>query len=256
MATFDAYLGTDQRIALVDVFPADSTSLTTSMDLVRDIRAIGQEPIRGLKGTTIIVGDTRRPRPLPGRPAGRFPLLIAGYGRDGLMLASRSARAGADQGDRDEQPVRQRHLRAERAGVPVWLGSGAVRAGRTDLRHLRGGAGHGVRHRVRPEHGLRGVPAEPHQGSLRPHGPEQGSDDGGVVGHGLGHHVGCAGHGRWSSARSPSPGADGAVPRFGLAVAVLLDATIIRMVLVPAFMHLAGRWNWWPGVRQDLTPED
>ena len=34
---------------------------------------------------------------------------------------------------------------------------------------------------------------------------------------------------------------------FGLAVAVLLDATLIRMVLVPAFMHLAGRWNWWPG---------
>jgi RND superfamily putative drug exporter len=36
---------------------------------------------------------------------------------------------------------------------------------------------------------------------------------------------------------------------FGLAVAVFLDATIIRMVLVPAFMQLAGRWNWWPGVR-------
>jgi RND superfamily putative drug exporter len=40
---------------------------------------------------------------------------------------------------------------------------------------------------------------------------------------------------------------------FGLAVAVLLDATIIRMVLVPAFMHLAGRWNWWPGVRAGRT---
>ena len=37
---------------------------------------------------------------------------------------------------------------------------------------------------------------------------------------------------------------------FGLAVAVLLDATIIRMVLVPAFMHLMGRWNWWPGGRR------
>ena len=36
---------------------------------------------------------------------------------------------------------------------------------------------------------------------------------------------------------------------FGLAVAVFLDATLIRMVLVPAIMHLAGRWNWWPGVR-------
>jgi RND superfamily putative drug exporter len=37
---------------------------------------------------------------------------------------------------------------------------------------------------------------------------------------------------------------------FGLAVAVLLDATIIRMILVPAFMHIAGRWNWWPGGRK------
>ncbi len=36
---------------------------------------------------------------------------------------------------------------------------------------------------------------------------------------------------------------------FGLATAVLLDATLIRMVLVPAIMHIAGRWNWWPGVR-------
>ncbi len=41
---------------------------------------------------------------------------------------------------------------------------------------------------------------------------------------------------------------------FGLAVAVLLDATIIRMVLVPAFMQLAGRWNWWPGVRAARPP--
>ncbi len=36
---------------------------------------------------------------------------------------------------------------------------------------------------------------------------------------------------------------------FALAAAVLLDASIIRLVLVPAFMHIAGRWNWWPGVR-------
>ena len=39
---------------------------------------------------------------------------------------------------------------------------------------------------------------------------------------------------------------------FGLAVAVLLDATIIRLVLVPAVLHLAGRWNWWPGTRGAL----
>ena len=40
---------------------------------------------------------------------------------------------------------------------------------------------------------------------------------------------------------------------FGLAVAVLLDATLIRMVIVPAFMHVAGRWNWWPGIRSVST---
>ena len=39
---------------------------------------------------------------------------------------------------------------------------------------------------------------------------------------------------------------------FGLAMAVLLDATVIRMVLVPAFMHLMGRWNWWPGGRRTI----
>lgn len=41
---------------------------------------------------------------------------------------------------------------------------------------------------------------------------------------------------------------------FGLAVAVLLDATLIRMVLVPAFMQLMGRWNWWPGGRRRVRP--
>jgi len=34
----------------------------------------------------------------------------------------------------------------------------------------------------------------------------------------------------------------------GLAVAVALDASIIRILMVPAFMRLLGRWNWWiPG---------
>ncbi len=32
---------------------------------------------------------------------------------------------------------------------------------------------------------------------------------------------------------------------FGLAVAVLLDATLIRTILVPSAMKLLGRWNWY-----------
>jgi RND superfamily putative drug exporter len=31
----------------------------------------------------------------------------------------------------------------------------------------------------------------------------------------------------------------------GLGVAILLDATIVRLLIVPAAMRLLGRWNWW-----------
>jgi RND superfamily putative drug exporter len=31
----------------------------------------------------------------------------------------------------------------------------------------------------------------------------------------------------------------------GLTLAILVDATLVRMALLPAFMHLMGRWNWW-----------
>jgi RND superfamily putative drug exporter len=31
----------------------------------------------------------------------------------------------------------------------------------------------------------------------------------------------------------------------GLTLAVVVDATLVRTVLVPAFMHILGRWNWW-----------
>jgi RND superfamily putative drug exporter len=31
----------------------------------------------------------------------------------------------------------------------------------------------------------------------------------------------------------------------GLAGAIIIDAFIIRTVLVPALMHIAGRANWW-----------
>jgi RND superfamily putative drug exporter len=31
----------------------------------------------------------------------------------------------------------------------------------------------------------------------------------------------------------------------GLAVAVLLDATIVRLILLPALIRLLGEWTWW-----------
>jgi RND superfamily putative drug exporter len=43
----------------------------------------------------------------------------------------------------------------------------------------------------------------------------------------------------------------------GLATAVLVDATLIRVLLVPAFMKMAGKWNWWPmgEARRRETPK-
>jgi len=52
----------------------------------------------------------------------------------------------------------------------------------------------------------------------------------------------------------------------GLAVAVLIDATVVRCLLVPATMTLLGRWNWWAprwlsrvharvGLREHTLPE-
>ena len=31
----------------------------------------------------------------------------------------------------------------------------------------------------------------------------------------------------------------------GVAVGVLLDATVVRALLVPSLMRLLGEWNWW-----------
>src|SRR6185436_405672 len=51
----------------------------------------------------------------------------------------------------------------------------------------------------------------------------------------------------------------------GMAVAIALDATLVRMVLVPATMSMLGKWNWWmptwleralPTIRAEVTDLD
>src|SRR5215216_4823696 len=41
----------------------------------------------------------------------------------------------------------------------------------------------------------------------------------------------------------------------GLATAILIDATIVRGVLLPATMKLLGDWNWWLPQRLQFLPE-
>ena len=53
-------------------------------------------------------------------------------------------------------------------------------------------------------------------------------------------------------------GDDAATKMFGvgLATAILIDATLVRMVLVPATMKLLGRANWWvPGWLDRVLPQ-
>ena len=47
------------------------------------------------------------------------------------------------------------------------------------------------------------------------------------------------------SALATSPGTDVKVLGTALGVGILIDATIVRALLVPALVSLFGRWNWW-----------
>lgn len=42
----------------------------------------------------------------------------------------------------------------------------------------------------------------------------------------------------------------------GMAIAILLDVTVVRLVLAPALLAIAGEWNWWPGVKPGEIPGD
>jgi RND superfamily putative drug exporter len=44
---------------------------------------------------------------------------------------------------------------------------------------------------------------------------------------------------------STSPGVDVKQFGIGLAAGIIFDATVIRALLVPSIMHVAGDWNWW-----------
>ena len=42
----------------------------------------------------------------------------------------------------------------------------------------------------------------------------------------------------------------------GLAVAIAIDATVVRCLLVPAVMTLLGKWSWWmPSWLDHLLPK-
>jgi RND superfamily putative drug exporter len=47
------------------------------------------------------------------------------------------------------------------------------------------------------------------------------------------------------SALASSPGIEGKILGTAMGVGILIDATIVRALLVPAMVSLFGQWNWW-----------
>ena len=247
----DTYLSRDGRLALIDVFPADSTSLTTSMDLVKRARALGQRPPRQLKDASIVVGGYSAGNvDVQADLLARFPLLVALIlGATGVMLAIA--------------------FRSILIPIKAIILNTLSVAGTFGLIVLVFQKGFGSRFL-----GLDGptdaifvvIPVIVFAV---------------VFGLSMDYEVFLLSRikeafdrtGRNDEATMEGVSATASVITsaalimilvfgvfafanvlmmqflgFGLAIAVLLDATIIRMVLVPAVMQLMGRWNWWPGV--------
>jgi RND superfamily putative drug exporter len=247
----DAYLSADGRVALLDVIPADTTSLTTGMDVVRRARALGAAPPKQLRGAVIRVGGFQASSlDVQDDLLKRFPRLIAlimGATAVMLAIAFRSVLI----------PLKAVLLNTFSVGATFGLivlvfqkGVGGWifgLDGPTDaivivvpvlvfavvfglsmdyevflLSRIKEAFDRTGRNDEATMEGVSATASVITSAAL----------------------IMILVFGVFAFARVLAMQFLG----FGLAVAVLLDATIIRMVLVPAVMQLMGRWNWWPGV--------
>src|SRR5881227_790572 len=249
---FDAYLSPDNRVTLLDVIPADTVSLTGLMDVVRRVRGIVGHSIRGLAGAEILVAgfaasnvDTQH------QLMRRFPdtvALVLGITAIMLFAAFRSLLV----------PIKAVLLNLLSVG-------GAFGLTVLVFQHGYGGRLFGLEGPTQAIWAV--VPvlvfaivfglSMDYEVFLLTRGKEvfdkTGRNDHATM-EGLSATASTITSaalimilvfGTFAFARVLAVQLVG----FGLAAAVLLDATLIRMVLVPAIMHIAGRWNWWPGVR-------
>ena len=246
----DAYLSKDTRATLMDVILSDTTSLTTAMDVVRKIRDLRNEPLRGTKGLDIKVGGyVASALDFQDDMLERLPLLI------GLILAATGVMLAIA-------------FRSVLVPIKAIIMNTLSVSGTFGLIVLV--FQHGIGARL---FGLTGptsaifvvVPVLVFAivfglsmdyevfllSRIKEAFDRTGRNDEAVL-EGLSATASVITSaalimilvfGVFAFARILVMQFLG----FGLAVAVLLDATIIRMVLVPAVMHLAGRWNWWPG---------
>jgi RND superfamily putative drug exporter len=249
---FDAYLSADQRITLLDVIPADTVSLAGMMDVARHVRSVVAHGVRGLAGTEIVVGgfaasnlDTQH------ELLRRFPAtvgLVLGITAIMLFIAFRSLLV----------PLKAVLLNCLSVGASFGLSVLVFQHGYGGkLFGLEGPTeaiwvvvpvlvfaivfGLSMDYEVFL---LTRVKEVFDKTGRNDHATMEGlsATASTITSAAL---IMILVFGTFAFARVLAVQLVG----FGLAAAVLLDATLIRMVLVPAIMHIAGRWNWWPGVR-------
>ncbi len=246
----DAYLSRDGRVTLLDVVPADSVSLGGVMGLVRDVRALADSGVRGLAGAEVHVGGyVAASVDFQDDLLGRFPLMVA------LILAATAVMLG----------IAFRSVLVPLKAIVMNSLSVAATFGLIVLvfQHGLGGSLLGLDgptdaifvvvpvlvfavvfglsmdyevfllSRIKEAYDRTGRSDEATMEGL--------SATASVITSAA--LIMILVFGAFAFARVLVVQFLG----FGLAVAVLLDATLIRMVLVPAFMQVAGRWNWWPG---------
>ena len=253
----DAYLSGDRRLTLLDVIPADTTSLTSSMDLVRRARELGGAELRGTRGMRVLVGGyAASALDFQTDLLRRFPLLVGLIlGATGVMLAiafrsvlvpikaiimntlSVSATFGLivlvfQFGVGSQLFGLDGPTSAIFVVIPV-LVFAVVFGLSMDyevflLSRIKEAYDRSGRNTAATMEGLSATASVITSAAL----------------------IMILVFGIFAFARVLAMQLLG----FGLAVAVLLDATVIRMVLVPAFMQMAGRWNWWPGGRRPGRP--
>ena len=253
----DAYLSRDRRLALLDVIMADTTSLTSSMDLVRHARELGKAELRGTRGMQVVVGGyTAASLDFQDDMLRRFPLLVGLIlGATALMLAiafrsvlvplkaiimntlSVSATFGLivlvfQLGVGSQVFGLDGPTSAIYVVIPV-LVFAVVFGLSMDyevflLSRIKEAYDRSGRNTAATMEGLSATASVITSAAL----------------------IMILVFGIFAFARVLPMQLVG----FGLAVAVLLDATVIRMVLVPAFMQMMGRWNWWPGGRRPGRP--
>ncbi len=249
----DAYLSRDRRMALLDVIPRDSASLTTEMDLVKTIREIAHGgSIRQLRGAEVAVGGyVATAVDFQADLLSRFPriiLLVLGVTAVMLAIAFRSVLVPIKAVIMNSLSVSATFglmvlVFQHGVGIQAFGLEGATEAIFVVIPVLVFAVVFGLSMDYEVFLLARIKEAFDHSGRNTEATMEGVSATASVITSAA--LIMFVVFGAFAFARVLVVQFLG----FALAIAVLLDATLIRMVLVPAFMHLAGRWNWWPGAK-------